>query len=277
MPDYLKTNYDLDSPILIEVLDETPYWSAPFGLKLLDNIEYRKNIKVLDIGFGTGFPLTEIALRLGDSSKIYGIDPWEAATIRAQKKIEQFGLKNTELIHGFAENIPLPSDYLDLITSNNGLNNVENLERAVGECSRVLKTDGQFIQSVNLDTTMIEFYDVFEQVLSANNMEHELALMKDHIYKKRKPLNEFTDLLEQHNFEIRDIIHDQFQYRFVDGTTMLNHFFIKLAFMDSWKNILAEDKKKDIFIEIESKLNYQADKKGGVSLTIPFVIINCTK
>lgn len=277
MPKYHDVPFDLDSPALIDVLDETPLWSAPFGLKLLDNIDYKKNIKVLDIGFGTGFPLTEIALRLGKTCKTYGIDPWEAAAVRTQQKIDQFGLNNVELIHGFAENIPLPAEYIDLITSNNGLNNLENPEQAIGECSRVMKRGGQFIQSLNLDTTMIEFYDVFEHVLISNNMEHEVALMKEHIYKKRKPLNEFTALIEHHKFEVRDIIHDQFQYRFVDGTTLLSHFFIKLAFMECWKSILPENKKKEVFSEIESNLNFQAEKKGGVSLTVPFVIINCTK
>jgi arsenite methyltransferase len=59
--------------------DELPLWSAPFGIKLLEEVPLRKNIRALDIGFGTGFPLLELAQQLGASSVVYGIDPWEEA------------------------------------------------------------------------------------------------------------------------------------------------------------------------------------------------------
>ncbi len=92
MTQYLKTDWDYNSDRLIEVFDELPLWAAPFGLKLLEGIRYKKGIQALDIGFGAGFPLTEIAMRLGKDSKIYGIDPWEAAVGRAEKKIDYYGV-----------------------------------------------------------------------------------------------------------------------------------------------------------------------------------------
>ncbi len=45
--------FDLNSEKLVGLIDETPFWSAPFGLKLLDKIPLRKNISAIDIGFGT--------------------------------------------------------------------------------------------------------------------------------------------------------------------------------------------------------------------------------
>ena len=66
-------NNQLDFSNLVEVFDEIPIWAAPFGLKLLEFINYKLNISALDIGFGTGFPLTELAMRLGESSIVYGI------------------------------------------------------------------------------------------------------------------------------------------------------------------------------------------------------------
>jgi len=52
---------------------------------------------VLDIGFGLGFPMIEIALRLGDSSRVYGIDPWEAAIERTKSKIKICNVNNIEI------------------------------------------------------------------------------------------------------------------------------------------------------------------------------------
>ena len=62
MNKYIPSDYDQDE--FIKVFDELPLWSAPFGLKLLDFIRYKKGITALDIGFGSGFPLIEIARRL---------------------------------------------------------------------------------------------------------------------------------------------------------------------------------------------------------------------
>jgi precorrin-6B methylase 2 len=72
MENYLDKNYNLKK--WSQFIDELPIWSAPFGLKLLNYIGYKPNITALDIGFGTGFPLIEIAMRLGKESTIYGID-----------------------------------------------------------------------------------------------------------------------------------------------------------------------------------------------------------
>jgi 16S rRNA G527 N7-methylase RsmG len=52
----------------MEVIDELPIWSVPFGLKLLDVVDYKPTISAIDIGFGTGFPLIELAMRFGNTS-----------------------------------------------------------------------------------------------------------------------------------------------------------------------------------------------------------------
>jgi ubiquinone/menaquinone biosynthesis C-methylase UbiE len=277
MNNYLKTDFDFNSDLLLELFDELPIWASPFGLKLLDNIKYRKNIAVLDIGFGAGFPLTEIAMRLGETCKIYGIDPWDAAIRRAKKKIEFYGIKNIEIINGIAENIPLPDNSVELITSNNGLNNVESIEKSLSECSRITKTGGQLIHTYNLDTTMYEFYDLLKEILTTEKMDRELKELDNQVYKKRKPLNEFVKLLELNNFKVTNTLNDQFDYKFADGTAMLNHYFIRLAFLDGWKSIIPQEKQIEIFNRIESLLNKKAEKDGYVSLSVPFVLLDCVK
>ena len=277
MKKYLNSEFDLNSDELIEVLDELSVWSAPFGLKLIDKVILRKGIKALDIGFGVGFPLTELAMRLGNSCKVYGIDPWTAAIKRTGKKLVVYGIENVEILEGVAENIPLPSVSVDLIVSNNGINNVEDLEKVLSECSRIMKTGGQFVLTMNLNNTMLEFYDILEIVLQESDMKAEIKKMNQQIYKKRKPLDEFLKLLEKHGFTIKDVDHDQFEYKFVDGTTLLNHYFIRLAFLNGWKSIIPIDKQEFIFNEIEKRMNEKAQTDGFFRLSIPFVVIDCNK
>jgi len=277
MTDYLNSNFDLNSDTLIELLDEVPLWSAPFGLKLLEHITYKKNIIALDIGFGAGFPLTEIALRLGHSCKIYGIDPWDAAAKRAKKKLDFYNIDNVEIISGVAEDIPLNNNSVDLITSNNGINNVSDLGKTLNECSRIMKQGGQFIQTINLNNSMIEFYSIMEKVLKEFEMDHELTQMKKQIYEKRKPLEEFTNLIENNGFSIKYTQHEQFNYTFVDGTTMLNHYFIRLAFLDGWKSIVPVNRQPEVFKQIEKRINQNACEQGHFKLSVPFVLIDCKK
>lgn len=277
MDNYLNTDFDFNSDLLIELFDEVPLWSAPFGLKLLDSINIKKNMNVLDIGFGAGFPLTELAMRLGDSSKVYGIDCWEAAIKRAEKKIDFYGIKNIEIICGVAEDMPLDDNSIDLITSNNGINNVSDLHKSLSECARVMKQGGQFVQTMNLNSTMIEFYDAMSAVLTDLNMNTELEKMGNQIYKKRKPLDEFTKLMEQYGFVVENIITDQFDYKFTDGTTMLKHYFIRVAFLDGWKDIVPPERHIEVFTRVEKLMNEKAEKEGFFKLSVPFVLIDCTK
>lgn len=277
MNDHLLTTFDFDSDELIELFDELPFWAAPFGLKLLENVRMRKSSTILDIGFGAGFPLTELAMRFGKSSKVYGIDPWEAAIKRAEKKLAFYGIDNVEIIRGVAEDIPLADKSVDLITSNNGLNNVSDLNKALDECSRIMKSGGQFIQTMNLNETMIEFYDIMEEVLRERAMKTEIDTMKNHIYTMRKPLESVIELLEQKGFSVKKVINDQFSYTFADGSTMLQYYFIRLAFLNSWKSIVPEDKQTEVFEAIENKMNKVANNQGFFKLNIPFVVIDSVK
>jgi ubiquinone/menaquinone biosynthesis C-methylase UbiE len=258
----------------MNVFDEMPLWSAPFGLKLMDYVDYKPNISALDIGFGAGFPLTEIAMRLGESSTVYGIDPWKEAIERTYAKLDYYGIGNVRIIEGVAESIPLEDNSIDLITSNNGINNVSDIEQVISECSRIMKPRGQFLQTMNLDKSMFEFYSELEAVLKEQNLNKEVEDMYRHIAKKRPPVDTFLTMLHKNKFIVKDLEYDQFNYRFATGTAMLNHYFIRLAFMDSWIKLIPLDKIEEIFDSIESRLNRQAGKLGGIKLSIPYILIN---
>ncbi|HVQ30534.1 MAG TPA: SAM-dependent methyltransferase, partial [Vicinamibacteria bacterium] len=61
--------------------DELPLWSAPFGLALLEAVTLRPGLRVLDVGFGTGFPALELGERLGASARVVGVDPSRAGAL----------------------------------------------------------------------------------------------------------------------------------------------------------------------------------------------------
>ena len=109
------------------VLEELPYWSAPSGLELLNTIQLRSNLKVLDTGSGSGYQMIELAQRLGNSSIIYGMEQEDEAFKRIIQIRNKYHLNNIEPIKGGMEKLPFADQYFDLIVSNIGMRNLENL------------------------------------------------------------------------------------------------------------------------------------------------------
>jgi ubiquinone/menaquinone biosynthesis C-methylase UbiE len=277
MPDYLKTEYDLDDPSIVSIIDECSYWSAPFGMRLLDTVRYKKNLKALDVGFGLGFPLIELAMRLGSSSRIYGVDPWHAGMERARWKTEVAEIQNIELVRGIAEALPFEDSFFDLIVSNNGINNVQDLPKTLAECSRVAKNGAQFVFTFNLEESFIEFYDVYRNVLRTLGLQEYEKNIDAHISHKRPPLAKIKQAAQESGFRVLNVHTDRFDYRFADGTALLNHFFVKLAFLPSWKEIVPPEKAGEVFRSIEDFINRAADSGNGFSMRVPFATVDCEK
>ncbi len=277
MGSYLSQKFDSNDPILISIMDELPLWSAPFGLKLLECVVMKPNMNVLDLGCGAGFPLIELANRLGPSCQLYGIDPWNAALQRAQLKSRRHDLSNVVLIQGEGEHLPFRDDFFHLIVSNNGINNVMDPESVLAECSRVSHPLAQLIVTVNLPATMNEFYRALEATLHELVMQDEIAKMLAHIHEKRKPIHQTVRMITQAGFCVKKIYEDHFTMRFLNGSAMFNHFFIRLAFWDSWEKILSPDDRKLIFQILEDKLNKISSMNGALNLTVPYVCIDCRK
>ena len=277
MHEWLKSKYDLNNPDLVSAIDDLPLWSAPFGLKLLETVKLRHNINVLDIGSGSGFPIIELSQRLGKTCKAYAIDSWPAVVKRAHLKIKTWEITNLEIIESQAESLSFEDNYFDLIVSNNGINNLEHDKQAMAEISRVAKKGAQFVLTVNLPDTMIEFYDIFKKTLKDYNKNIEIEKLEKHIFLKRKPLVYIKDLLKKNSFKINNVYEDKFYLNYCDGTTMLNHFIIKLSFIESWKSLLQSQDVNPIFALVEKKLNDLAEAEGDLKLTIPWVCIDCEK
>ena len=261
----------------VRAYDDLPLWSAPFGLTLLDTIRMRTHINVLDIGSGGGFPMLELAERMGKTCMVYGLDPSDdsISMITAKKDIK--GIEFAKIIRGVAEEIPFPDMYFGLIVSNNGLNNVGDQAESLAECYRVADKGAQMVLTMNLPHTMIEFYEVFEETLLGLELNDKVIKIHKHIAEKRKPVEFLKELILGAGFIINTINVDGFKLKYSDGTAFLNHFFIRTAFKESWETILSEDQVEPVFKIIEQKLNAIAMEKGELVISVPFVCFDCKK
>jgi len=269
---------DYNDRDILNTLDELSLWAAPFGLKLMENIEYRKNVKALDIGCGLGFPSIELAQRLGDSSKVYGLDIWEAALEQARYKAAVYNVANVEFVHGDANSMPFGDGEFDLVVSNNGINNTGDEARAISESYRVLKAGGRLVFTVNLPGTMKEFYCAYRETLYEMKLDRYVPGIEEHIHKRRKPLKYLERNIATVGFGIEDIDEGSFNMRFCDGSAMFNHHLIRVCFLKPWVDIIGEESiETAVFTALEKKLNEIAQKQRGLKLSIPFACFNCVK
>ena len=252
--------------------DELPFWSAPFGMMLLDTVRYRKGMKVLDIGCGSGFPMLELAGRLDESSRVYAIDILPDMIRMVNEKIALRSVSNAEALSGSAEEIPFPDSYFDLIISNNGLNNVNDQKISLRECLRVLKPGAQMVLTMNLPYTMHEFYDLLREELESRGQKDLVADLEQHISEKRKPVEYLKQIILEAGFDIRSVGLDGFKYRFASSEAFFSHYLISRYFKPHWDALIPDEIRDAVYQEIGKKLDLRE-----VVMSIPFACFDCSK
>ncbi len=275
MQNYLNYKFE-DSIEFINTFDELPLWSASFGLLLLKHLELKPNLTVLDIGSGAGFPLFELAGRLGSSCKLFGIDPWKNANIRAKQKIINYNYSNVEIIESSAETLPFDANTIDLIVSNLGINNFDDPKIVFDECNRVLKSKGKLVLTTNLNGHWREFYKIFESVLFELGKFDTLQSLIEH-QNHRGSVESISKMFTNSGFRIVRNFEESFVMNFLDGSAFLNHYFVKVGWLGSWKELVSESEFEKIFLLLEKKLNEYAFEMGGLKLTVPMTYIEGEK
>ncbi|MBI4912004.1 MAG: methyltransferase domain-containing protein [Acidobacteria bacterium] len=262
-------------PEAVSAWDDLPLWSAPFGQVLLEAVRPGPDLRALDVGCGTGFPLLELADRLGPGALVWGLDPWGPALERVRLKARARGVANVQVVQAPAEEMPLEDASFDLIVSNNGLNNVQDALGALRECRRVARPGAQLVFTANLPETFSSFYRSLEKVLGSRGEEARLSALRRHIREKRKPAAEWVRLATLAGWDLRGLRRETFAWTFADGSAFLSHAFIRLAFLPSWRALLPEGLEDQVLGEVEDLLDGLARLHRGLRMEVPFLCLDC--
>ena len=114
--------------------------------KALSYLEIENGEIFLEIGFGTGHCLQQIALSVGKTGKAYGIDISDRMLRVTRKKLEKAGLMDrVELYHGDASNLPFVDETFDAVFMSFTLElfDTPEIPQLLNEVKRVLKAGGR--------------------------------------------------------------------------------------------------------------------------------------
>jgi len=115
------------------------------GLKMLDA---HTGERILEIGFGTGHSLIELARAVGPSGKVYGVDLSEKMVQMAEALVRKQGLQDRiELVCGDALHLPYESGSFDGVFMSFTLElfDTPEIPDVLAECRRVLRTAGRIV------------------------------------------------------------------------------------------------------------------------------------
>lgn len=99
---------------------------------------------VIDLGSGAGNDAFIARRMVGENGKVLGIDFTEAMIFKARENAEKLKFNNVEFRLGDIDDMPVTSNYADVIVSNCVLNLVPNKHKVISEIFRVLKPGGHF-------------------------------------------------------------------------------------------------------------------------------------
>ena len=124
---------------LAELYSEVSDLQKEHGKEMIQKLSLEKNMKILDLGCGTGYLSALLADSVGPAGKVVAVDPIKSRLELAKKQYSRPNLVFLE-----ANDATFPEDQYDLVFSNYVLHWIENKNALLKRVYQNLKPGGQF-------------------------------------------------------------------------------------------------------------------------------------
>ncbi|MCM3320773.1 demethylmenaquinone methyltransferase [Cytobacillus kochii] len=123
----------------------------------MKRMDVKPGAKALDICCGTGDWTIALSEAVGEKGEVIGLDFSKNMLKIGEEKVSNHPIKNIELVHGNAMELPYPDNSFDYVTIGFGLRNVPDYMQVLKEMYRVVKPGGIAVCLETSQPTMIGF------------------------------------------------------------------------------------------------------------------------
>jgi ubiquinone/menaquinone biosynthesis C-methylase UbiE len=131
---------------------------------VMDSLDIKKGMNVLDLGCGTGWATLEIASRLEGTGKVVGLDLSGAMIEQARQKLPRFRYDSVEFVQESASSLNYDACF-DYVVSTNAFHHFADKEGVFARVWKSLKAGGSFvIQDFCRDFFLMRFVDLMGRI-----------------------------------------------------------------------------------------------------------------
>ncbi|MBG9590538.1 demethylmenaquinone methyltransferase [Cytobacillus firmus] len=127
----------------------------------MKKMNVQKGTKALDVCCGTADWSIALAEAVGESGKVVGLDFSKNMLKIGEEKIKERKLKQVELVHGNAMELPFADNSFDYVTIGFGLRNVPDYLQVLKEMHRVVKPGGLAVCLETSQPTMFGYKQAY--------------------------------------------------------------------------------------------------------------------
>jgi SAM-dependent methyltransferase len=105
--------------------------------------ELRPGERAVDVGCGAGMDSLIAGKMIGPEGRVIGVDMTQVMLEKARAAADEAGLGNVEFYQSYAEELPVPDGWADVVISNGVLNLMPDKAAVLEQMARVLKPGGR--------------------------------------------------------------------------------------------------------------------------------------